>query len=788
MSGATKSPLLESSALRDGGAVAGLALATLGFFWRVVVGQNWMPADGGDLVSFLYPTYRWAAQTLAEGTWPLWNGGLYAGAPHVGDVQAGFLYPPNLALFLLWPNFPYSVLQWMSIGHIWFAGAGMYLFLARGLRTGRVPALAGSLAFMFSDPFIVHFGNLNYNAVASWLPWVFWAFSVCLSRLRRDDISPVSAIRWAARAGLLLAIGSLAGHIQATLFILLSLAIYTLGWLWLYREEAAPAPRAAYALAALSVATGFLVLAAAPILLPSLELSRFAQRTVWQYTQTAGYSLAPVQLIGWLVPGFFGRGPQFHWGSWPRVEMGYLGILPLLLAVAALLVRRDRAVWNWLILAGVSLLLALGIYGIPHGWLTLLPGFDQLRAPARLVLITDFAVAVLAALGLQALLGLVRAPLAEGVSTLWRLVKAATGGTVLVAAPLAFLSLLLTQDRDAVVVMRVAIAAIAVVTFAGLLAISACWLKALISGWGGRSTLGWLAIGIIFIDVASLGAYQDLGDKDPSRSFEQPAIVGFLASQPGPFRIDARTGIDGLWQPDTALLHGLEDVGGLANPLLLSDTARYWDGLGSRSSALYDLLNVRYLIAPKDVALDWDKFELAFDGDPLLNVYLNRSALPRAFLVFDAQFVGEHEAAWDAVHRPEFDPRRQVVVESPADALAHTNAGAVGGVEIVRSAPGRLELSSSADGPAWLVVSQSWYPGWRVILDGADVGSPLRADYAFQAAPLPAGDHTIVLEYRPVLWRLGWWLAGASIVLAGVTTLLWKRRNRRRLATKQVGS
>ena len=45
----------------DAGAVALLALVTLGFFWRIVTGQNWMPADGGDLVSFLYPTYRFAA-------------------------------------------------------------------------------------------------------------------------------------------------------------------------------------------------------------------------------------------------------------------------------------------------------------------------------------------------------------------------------------------------------------------------------------------------------------------------------------------------------------------------------------------------------------------------------------------------------------------------------------------------------------------------------------------------------------------------------------------------------
>ncbi len=88
-----------------------LALAALGFFWGVVTGQSWMPADGGDLVSFLYPTYIFAAATLHAGAWPLRYLDVYVGAPHVADIQAGFLYPPNLLPFLLDPVFPYQALQ-----------------------------------------------------------------------------------------------------------------------------------------------------------------------------------------------------------------------------------------------------------------------------------------------------------------------------------------------------------------------------------------------------------------------------------------------------------------------------------------------------------------------------------------------------------------------------------------------------------------------------------------------------------------------------------------------------
>lgn len=755
---------------RDLLAVGVLALATLGFFWRVVAGQNWMPADGGDLVSFLYPTYRFTAAALADGALPLWNPHLYGGAPHVGDIQAGFLYPPNLLLFLLRPAFPYSALQGLSIAHIWFAGAGMYLWLVRGLRTRRIAALAGALAFMFSDAFVTHFGNLNFNGVASWLPWVFWAFGSPLDSALRPVVARL--IR-AALAGVLLAVATLAGHIQATLFIALALAFYAACEVWLAHAEPDVKVRGAAAVLALAVCFLVAVLLAAPVLLPSLQLAGQTARADWSYAETAGYSLSPAQWIGWLIPGFFGRGPQFHWGAWPRVEIGYLGILPLILAGLALALRRERRTWALAALAAGSFLLALGIYAIPHGWLTLLPGFGQLRAPARFVLLTDFALAGLAALGLDILLRPLSGPAAVVFNRAWRLVGRATAAVWAVAVPLAYLALLLVQDRDPAIVIRISITLIAVVTFAGLLAASSLWLTAWRSGWPRANTLGWLAAGLIFLDVASLAAYQDLGTQDPSQSFEQGPIAAYLAAQPGPFRIDSRTQIESLWQPDTALLYGLEDVAGVANPLVLADFERYWNSLGSRSTRLYDLLNVRYVIAKKDVELDWGKFALAFDGDPDLNVYENRQALPRAFIVRDIVFQPSPDAALQAVTAAGFDPTVTAVIQAPSTAAIP--AGGSGMVSDIRQGRNRLSFSVNADAPALIFVSQVWYPGWRVTIDGAPAGEPWRTNYLFQGVAVPAGQHQVELAFSPAPWRVGW--VAAAIGLLGIVGLaVWVRR------------
>ena len=770
---------LRSPWHRDVAGLGLLALAALGFFWRIVVGQNWMPADGGDLVSFLFPTYRYAAATLREGAWPLWNAGLYGGAPHVGDIQAGFLYPPNLLLFLLNPKFDYGALQWLSIGHIWFAGAGMYLLLARGIGLRRVAALSGALAFMFSDAFLTHFGNLNLNTVASWLPWVFWVFSGNLKLEAGDHSLLVTrySLRYfasAALAGVLLGIATLAGHIQVTLFIVLALVVYAALWLWLNRSEPQPGRRAVGALVSLSTCFFISLFLVFPILLPTFQLTGYTARAGWDYTQAAGYSFAPAQWIGWLIPGFFGRGPQFHWGAWPRVEIGYVGILPLILAGLALALRRDRRTWVWLGLAVISFVLALGIYAIPHGWLTQIPGFGLLRAPARFVLLTGFALAVLAALGLDATLRPLIGAAHAAFGHVWRLVAGATAATLAIGVPLAYLALLLSQSSDPTVTLRISITLIAVVTFAGLLLASLLWLTARRGEWARRSTLGWLAAGLILLDLASLGAYQDLGDKDPSQGFAQPAITAFLNGRPnGPFRIDTRTQIETLWQPDTALLHGLEDIGGVANPLALADATRYWEGLGSRSSRLYDLLNVRYVIAKKDVTLDWAKFALVFDGDARLNVYENRSTLPRAFFVSQIQPVASHEEAWTAIHASDFDPAKTAVVEGPS---ASTSSSAQ--VTEIVSAPNRLTVRVDAAGPALLVLSQVWYPGWRVAVDGQPQGVPLRVNYLFQGVPVEAGSHTVELRFTSLLWRVGWVLAGVVVaaLIAGAVFSVLRRR------------
>ncbi len=736
-----------------------LALLTAGFFWRVASGQNYMPADGGDLGSFLYPTYSFIQNSLKAGVWPLWNPHIYSGVPFTAEVQSGILYPPHLLRFLLGPTLVYRDMELLSMLHIWWAGVTTYA-LVRGLGLHRGPAIFAAVAFMFSDVYIIHFGNLNLIAVISWLP-------LALLGVHRTLLG--GGIRWALLAGLALGIGSLVGHIQMTLYGLMTIAMWVILWAILTRDEGIHWRRLATALLVPTAITLGLI---APMILPGLQMSALTDRADWNYVESVGFSLSPAQLIGLLVPGFFGRGPAFHWGLWPRVEVGYIGVITLLLALLGVFMKRDRLTWLMVGLAALSLAFSLGIYSIVHGWFTwLLPGLEQLRAPARFIFLFDLAVAILAARGLQALTEPWTEAGRAAFDSVWRFLKAGLLIAIAVGIPVMYAILLLTQMGDQGLFLRSSISTIAIVSFILLLAISMTLLYARRREWVSVGVFVVLAIALLFVDVASLGAYQDLSDTDPTANFNRQAITDFLRADPEQHRIDTSTDIDNLWQPDTALLQGLEDTLGVDNPLTLAYYLDFRRAAGDRSSDLYALFNVKYLLGRKDITLEWDAWELAFEGDPDLNVYRNRRFESRALLLGRALPVPDQAAAQNAIRNPEFQPLVEVVIEG---GQAQDYAG--GQITEARWGANDAVVRTESAEPGTLFVSQIWYPGWEASVDGGPWKQVLRADGTWQAVQLPAGTHQVQLRFRSAAYMIGLAIAFVTLLLVLVVWVLSYRK------------
>ncbi len=793
-------------------AAAGLlALATVGFFWQILLTPStWMPAGGGDLAPFLYPNYHFAAQYLRQGIIPLWNPHLYSGAPFAADIQSGLFYPINLLVFLFVPQLTYEWLEYLAIFHFWLAGTTMYLCLRllRPLTTdprpltrdespsisnlqslSPLPAFAGALAFEFSDLFIVHFGNLNMIAVAAWLPLIFLLFHRSLHQ---------KSLGLAAASGAVLAIATLAGHIQITLFILLTLGLYVLFWIldfgfWIYASFASrlslPTPRSTlhalrliHPLLALFTTLLTTIGLSALLLFPAYQFSRYTPRAELPYEEAARYSLHPAQLIGLLIPNYFGRDPALHWGPWERVETGYIGIMALLLALMGAILYPSRLKGFFIGLGLIALLLAMGGYTVLHGWLyAVMPGFDQLRAPARFILLLDFSLAVLAAFGLQVLMQ----PLNEGaiviVRKLLKILTWSLGGLIVVAAPLSYFAMLVTQDRNPAIFNRAASAAAGVAIFAFFSIAALIILHLIHSRWLREWQAGLVVITLIGLDLFTLGYNVDVGHTSPVNGFDHPAALAFLQTDAGLYRIEVTTDVWHAWQPNTALLHGLYDVWGLYNPLTLADTTLYWSGAPPRRSGRYNFLGAKYIIASKAGAPADGNIIPVFDGDPDINIYLNQDALACALFVGQALIVPNHDAAWQAIRADTFDPTTTVILEadqSPSNVptFQPSNPPPSSSLSILQYDLHTITIAVETDQPGYLVLPDAYYPGWQATIDGQP--EPIRrANYAFRAVYVPAGQHTVQFVFDPVIWKVG--LAISGLTLLGLVVWAgWRRRKR----------
>lgn len=159
-----------------------------------------------------------------------------------------------------------------------------------------------------------------------------------------------------------------------------------------------------------------------------------------------------------------------------------------------------------------------------------------------------------------------------------------------------------------------------------------------------------------------------------------------------------------------------------------------------------------------------------------IELYENINALPRAWVVVNAQFVVDDiygtEAALDIMRDAAFDPAQSVVLaETPRETIPQTTglSSLSSSVQIIHYSDERIEIAVESDGQGYLLLSDAWYPGWRATINGSDT-PVLRANVMFRAVTIPAGQSIVVFEYRPAwlawlpLTALGWVLVTGWLI------------------------
>ena len=80
----------------------------------------------------------------------------------------------------------------------------------------------------------------------------------------------------------------------------------------------------------------------------------------------------------------------------------------------------------------------------------------------------------------------------------------------------------------------------------------------------------------------------------------------------------------------------------------------------------------------------------------------------------------------------------------------------------------QVNVQSSGNEPALLVLSDAYYPGWQATVDGID--TPIyAANFLFRGVFVPPGEHQVTFVYRPQSWRRGLWISLAGLALLGAS-------------------
>lgn len=721
------------------------------FPWRAVVPPGPPPKPAlTDITQVFHPWLIWAGEQIRRGVFPFWNPHAYTGAPFFGNGQSALLFPLTLLPVVLPAAVAVTVSSWLKL---FGTGLATYWFL-RTLTLAPLPALTGAWTFMLSA------------TVIGWLQWTFASTFMFLPALlaATEHLRASPGGRRVAILAILVAFDVLAGYPQAVLHGLIVTTAWALcrfpPWRWGF-------------VARYAVGVGLGVGLAAVQLLPFAEYVReslvFAYRGQW----TLPWYAPAASAVTFVMPYFYGAGAE-SWGRWQfGILTGYCGVASLALLPVGVL-----AAWRH---PGGRFVLGLGTIALALHYGA--PGVAALAELPGLSLGTNLRLMPLVALSLATVVGFAMQWLRDPEPARRRLRWVLLAWFALLTT-LAFLAVVAAHTAPAARAMSMALTtqyalALGGVTLAAVLAARAL---------AGGDAPAWVAPVLAVAQLASLAplaaTYNSVVDRAafyPStpaleylqrhtRDTSRVLLPGHLGLVYGLFEAH---GYDGLTPRRIAEVAGPVGTGrttthGLLENVLALHGSEPLSGIRLLTSPVLDLAGVRYILlrpgapAPRaDLATVYD----AHDG----RIFRNDAALPRAFLVGRARCVDDRQARRLIAARA-VDFRREVLLADCETAPAFDDSTPGGTARIARYGPHTVRVEVAADRPAYLVLTDTWYPGWTARLDGGPVRL-WRANHAFRAVSVPPGEHVVEFTYEPSWLALGLAVTTASLVAVGAMLL-----------------
>jgi hypothetical protein len=714
-------------------------------------------------------------------TIPLWNPYLFGGLPFIDAMHGETFYPLAVLKFLIPVH---RALGFKIVITVLLCGIFMYLLL-RAMGLSRLVSTFGGVAYLLCSNTVTltYGGHTGKMYVISLLPLLFLAVEK-IFKVKRIVV-------WYLVFALFVAVLILANHPQLAYF-----AMWGVGAYYIYRLLANYLGdrnlKRALTHTVLMVLALTLGLAAASVQLvaPYTYLKSHSPRAGEGrgYEFASSWSLHPEEVVDQVVPGFSGYNvwmEQTYWGRNAfKLNSEYGGLIPLVLALIALYVIKDRRKYLFLGISLVALLYALGdntpFFTIFYH---LVPGVKSFRAPSTIMFLLTFSVTVLGAMGLQRLTERLEAKtsdkilkgliIATGVLVVITFLMAVTrGGLISLWNSIFYTNI--SPERFEVqqnYLPKIIVGSLLTTLFLGLVTLLYNLYRKKVLG---RS---------VFIGAFIVLAVLDLWRIDykfirvvPLRDFfQKDGAIEFLQRRATheSFRVLAAPGV--YRNQDYLAYFGIPELLGYhGNQLKIYDeftdrplfeeatTMEEYQRLSIQflMGPKIDLLSLKYLLAPYD--FENTKYKAVRDFGRF-KIYENRNFIPRVRLVDRYEVIPESQKALKRVAAASFDHRESVILEKAPPFPSAQELMLKGEARIVQDNINDLTVEAQLDHPGILILADNYYPAWKAYVDGEPT-EIIRANYIHRAVFLPAGRHQVRFKFENRHYQTSLYISLLTIV------------------------
>jgi hypothetical protein len=152
-------------------------------------------------------------------------------------------------------------------------------------------------------------------------------------------------------------------------------------------------------------------------------------------------------------------------------------------------------------------------------------------------------------------------------------------------------------------------------------------------------------------------------------------------------------------------------------------------------------------------------------------VYRLRRALGRVYAVPIVVEPGNDLDVVEAMMSRRFDPHVVALANDPGAQGEYPGSRSCT-IRWVEDSPDRLALETEAPAPAFLVIADTHFPGWRAWLDGDPV--PIRrVNQLLRGVALPGGRHRLAMRYEPEGWRVALPVTRGAMLVWVIAAAAW---------------